>query len=151
MKGLGVIAVAAAATVSCVAAAAAAVTLAGEAQLGSVLAKGGYCCVVDARSQAARTRDPIADAVLYRKGVKIVPSAAVVVVADSDALAMKVGEAIALEHGAGKVVAVKGGAAAWRAYAAAVAGAPPASMSFVIPRNTCESGQTLQELSSERK
>lgn len=127
-----------------------AVSLLDAQQLGPAISRSGYCCVVDARAPARQVKDAIAEAVLYRKGVRIKPSAAVVVVADSDAEALSVGEEIRKSSGATEVFAVKGGAATWRTYLGVAAGAPPASFTFIIPRNTCESGRAIQELKSGR-
>lgn len=127
------------------------VALHGENSLSAAVERNGYCCVVDARAPAQRAKDALADAVLYSKGVVIKPGAAVVVIADTDAEALAVGVEIQKRSGAAEVIAVKGGVQTWRAYLERAAGAPPSGYSFIIPRNTCESGQAIQELSSERK
>ncbi len=139
-------------------AAQAAVTLLDLAGIETALKKGAPCCVVDARGEAVRKSRPLADAVVYRPGVKIHPTAAVVVVADSDRQALSVGRALARDNGAKEVVAVKGGMPTWLAYAERQAGASGepgapggAAMSFVIPKNTCEQGAPLQELRSGRE
>lgn len=119
--------------------------------LSQAIERSGYCCVVDARTPVRRVKDAIAEAVLYRKGIVIKPSAAVVVIADTDAEALSVGTEIQKASGAAEVIAVKGGVKAWRAYLAKTSGAPPKGHSFIIPRNTCESGQAIQELKSERQ
>lgn len=139
-------------------AAQAAVTLLDLAGIETALERGAPCCVVDARSEAVRKSRPLVDAVVYRAGVKIHPTAAVVVIADTDRQALSVGRALARDNGAKEVVAVKGGMPTWLAFAerqaqgAGEPGAPGgAAMSFVIPKNTCESGTPLQELRSGRK
>lgn len=126
------------------------VMLHGADSLAAAIGRSGYCCVVDARAPVTRAKDAIAEAVLYRKGLRINPSAAVVVIADTDEQALAVGAEIQKASGAGEVIAVKGGVKAWRAYLARASGAPPKGYSFIIPRNTCESGQAIQELTSER-
>lgn len=121
-----------------------------EAGLTGALVRGAYCCVVDARSDVERKRDPVDQAVLYRKGLKVTPSAAVVVIADNEAEGVRIGNLVARTNQAKDVFVVKGGAGAWRASLAAAQGAPPSSMTFVIPKNTCEQGKPLQSLKSDR-
>jgi hypothetical protein len=125
-------------------------TLMGHDELPAAIARRGYCCVVDARSPAGSATDPIAQSVPYRKGVKLTPTAAIVVIAETDADALRIGKDLERATGARDVIAVKGGSATWRAYLASVLGAPPRDLSFVIPRNTCESGEPLQQLRSGR-
>jgi len=134
------------------AAAAAGVELHDKAQLEAALKRSAPCCVVDARSEPARNQSPLKDAVIYRPGVHIKPTAAVVVIADSDDSALRAGKELAKTSGAKEVLAVKGGIATWRALISADAAAGESTMpyTFVIPRNTCEQGKPLQELKFKR-
>jgi hypothetical protein len=138
------------ATGSCLAAR---IVLHDQAQLETALKRSAPCCVVDARSEGNRRQSPLQDAVIYRKGVRIKPTAAVVVIADSDDQALVVGQALAKSTGAQEVLAVKGGITTWRALMAGkgngATGGLPAT--FVIPRNTCEQGAPLQELKFKRE
>jgi hypothetical protein len=118
--------------------------------LAVAISRSGYCCVVDARSPPLRDKTPIAESVPWRKGVKVNPTAAIVVIADTDADAVRIGRDLERSTGAKEVFAVKGGEPTWRAYLAEALGAPPPGVSFIIPRNTCESGETLQQLRSGR-
>ncbi|MBI3140313.1 MAG: hypothetical protein HYZ19_00445 [Rhodocyclales bacterium] len=124
------------------------VALRDRAALEEFLKTGIPCCIIDARSAASRRLAPLANTLVYRKGLKINPTGVVVVVADTDARAVQVGEALAGASKAKDVYAVQGGAATWRAVTggSAFAGLP---RSFVIPKNTCESGVPLQELRTE--
>ncbi|MBA3057482.1 MAG: hypothetical protein KJ614_14920 [Gammaproteobacteria bacterium] len=116
------------------------------------------CCVIDARSDARRQQHALADALTYRPGLSIVPSATVIVVGDDNESALKVAESLAKQHPSKSIFAVRGGVTAWEfvrkaldKVSASSSGAPPAGVSFVIPKNTCESGTTLQILSSKPK
>jgi hypothetical protein len=125
--------------------AAAEVSLRDTAALEAFLSGNTPCCVIDARSAANRKRAPLADTLAYRKDLKINPTGVVVVIADSDARALEVGELLAAGSMAQEVYAVKGGVATWRA--ASVSGLfKTRPRSFVIPKNTCEQGTPLQEL-----
>jgi hypothetical protein len=124
---------------------AAEVTLLGGEKLATALAEGPPCCVIDARPPTARALRPLPDAIAYRKGLRIKPTAAVVVIADSDDAAMRIGDEVGRESNAPRVIAVKGGLAAWKAATSPTAsrtGTP--AFSFVIPKNTCEQGEPLQ-------
>lgn len=125
--------------------AAAEVSLRDTAALEAFLAGDTPCCVIDGRSAASRKRAPLADALVFRKDLKINPTGVVVVIADSDARAMEIGERLADSSKAKAVYAVKGGIATWNA--ASVSGLLKSRpRSFVIPKNTCEQGTPLQEL-----
>ncbi len=125
--------------------AAAEVSLRDTAALEAFLSGNTPCCVIDARSAANRKRDPLADTLPYRKGLKINPTGVVVVIADTDPAAVEVGERLAESSKAQEVYAVKGGIATWKA--ATIAGLlKTRPRSFVIPKNTCEQGTPLQEL-----
>ena len=125
--------------------AAAEVSLRDTAALEAFLSGNTPCCVIDARSAANRKRDPLADTLPYRKGLKINPTGVVVVIADTDPAAVEVGERLAESSKSQEVYAVKGGIATWKA--ATIAGLlKTRPRSFVIPKNTCEQGTPLQEL-----
>lgn len=133
-------------------AAAGGVTLHDKAQLAAALKQRAPCCVVDARSEPARDKSPLKDAVIYRPGVKVKPTAAVVVIADSDDDALRAGKDLAKTSGAREVLAVKGGMDTWRALRGAETPSGESTMpyTFVIPSNTCEQGKPLQELKFKR-
>lgn len=122
------------------------VALHDAAQLAAALKEGPPCCVIDARPAGTRALRPLSDALVYRQGMKINPTAAVAVIADTDQNAMRVGEELARDTHAPKVIAVKGGLATWEA--ATGQGRPPggAALTFVIPKNTCEQDAPLQTL-----
>ncbi len=117
------------------------------------------CCVVDARSAKQRQQHVLTDALTYQPGLRIVPTASVIVVGDDNAGAMNVAEILAKQHPGKPIYAVRGGVTAWefvrkaldKLPASSEVGAPPVGGSFVIPKNTCESGETLQILSNKPK
>jgi len=117
------------------------------------------CCVIDARSQINRQQHALTDALPWRAGLRIVPTASVIVVGDDDPGALKVANVLAKQHPGKAIYVVRGGVIAWEFVQKALAkvsssradGAPPIGGSFVIPKNTCESGETLQVLSSKTK
>lgn len=132
------------------------VSLQGEVELVAALKTNPPCCVIDARSDARRRELPLDDALPYRPGLRIVPTASVVVVADTDAQARKVGVALAGRYPGKSIFAVRGGDTAWASVRKSLesvnsSSAPGTGHSFVIPRNTCESGETLQVLKSQPK
>lgn len=126
----------------------AAASLRSEAQLNFALRASLPCCVVDGRSEAQRAARPLAEALPYRDGLKITPTASVIVVADTDARALAIAESLAKTHSESPIFAVQGGIAAWEAVQAAIAADPPGrhGLNFVIPSNTCEQGPPLQQL-----
>lgn len=126
----------------------AAASLRNEIQLTLALRASPPCCVIDARTEAQRQARAIAEALPYRDGIRINPTATVVVVADDDGAALKVAEAIAAAHPAKSVFAVEGGAAAWERVVGAISAEPPGGRAtqFIIPKNTCEQGPALQQL-----
>lgn len=116
------------------------------------------CCVIDARSKAKRSKHALADALVYRPGLGIVPTAAVIVVADDKQGALKVANTLAKQHPGKTIYAVPGGVSSWEfvrkaldKVAASSSGAAPAGISFVIPHNTCETGTPLQVLNQSTK
>jgi hypothetical protein len=119
------------------------VTLYERARLQAALQAAAPCCVVDARSAKARKVKPIADAVVYRPDLRINPTSAVVVIADSDSEALRIGRALAAASGAMQVIAVQGGFETWQA---AMRPGGNGGLRFVIPSDTCQQGTPLQEL-----
>jgi len=128
---------------------AATVALHDRAELAAAMKEGPPCCIVDARPPGTRALRPLADALVYRKGMKINPTAAVVVIADNDQNAMRVGEELARDSRAPKVIAVKGGLPTWEAAIGEGASSGGVALTFVIPKNTCEQGVPLQTLRAE--
>lgn len=98
--------------------------------------------LVDARSEAQRRARKLPLSSPYSPDMK--PKAPLlIVVADDDAAALNTARTLA--KATGKLTfALKGGLDAWMQLAKQPAPAT-AAPAFVIPRNTCESGSTLQE------
>lgn len=71
------------------------ITLQNKVQLEALLKESSPCCVIDARDEKRRKQNPISSALAYKAGMKINPTSAVVVVADTDERALAVGEALA--------------------------------------------------------
>lgn len=121
-----------------------------QQQLTESLTAGDPCCVIDGRSETSRRKMPLADALVYRPDLDIRPTAAAVVLADTDEEALAIARAIGRKHPGRTIIAVRGGLQAWKGASAAAARATfvPGGMSrnFVIPKNTCEQGAPLQEL-----
>lgn len=133
-------------------------TLRGEAELTQILKKDPPCCVIDARSEEQQRKAPLADALRYRPGLQIIPTASVIVVADRDQDALNVGAALDKQHPGKAIYAVKGGVATWKGVINSLAKVTSSqapgmskSISFVIPHNTCETGTPLQTLTSKPK
>lgn len=130
-----------------------------ELELIDALKHAPPCCVIDARSESKRKQHALADALTYRPGLSILPTASVIVVGDDNQGALKVAEGLAKKHPGKPIYAVRGGVIAWefvrkaleKMPSASEVGAPLVGGSFVIPKNTCESGETLQILSSKPK
>lgn len=121
------------------------------------LKRSPHCCVIDARSEPKRSQHVLADALIYRPGLQIVPTASVIVVGDDNQKALKIANALAAQHPGKTIYAVRGGVISWEFVRKALdkvtssSGAAPAGLSFVIPHNTCETGVPLQVLSSGKK
>ncbi|MDO8251553.1 MAG: hypothetical protein Q7T78_17795 [Rhodoferax sp.] len=136
----------------------AAVALRGTAELMEALKSQPPCCVIDARSEENQRTHPLADALRYRPGLQIIPTASVIVVADRDQEAMNIGAILLKQHPGKAIYAVKGGVATWefvrksleKVSSSQAPGAAP-GISFVIPHNTCETGTPLQILQSKPK
>jgi len=129
-----------------------------EVDLIEALKRQPPCCVIDARSEAKQAQHALADALKYRPGLSIVPTASVVVVGDDNQSALKVANALSTQLPGKTIYAVRGGVTAWELVRKALdkvtassSGAAPAGVSFVIPHNTCETGTPLQILSSGTK
>ncbi|HUX62258.1 hypothetical protein [Sulfuricella sp.] len=119
------------------------------AQLREVLKKDQPCCVIDARSEGRRKRQPIPFAVTYNEGVKPKPGGYAVVVGDNDPQALATAQNVSKNSGQ-DVYAVKGGYATWKQVQAggnkSSSGAEiVAPQRFTIPSNTCEQGKALHE------
>jgi hypothetical protein len=134
------------------------VVLRDAAELTQALKRQPACCVIDARSEDQQLKTPLADALRYRPGLQIIPTASVIVVADHDQEAMAIGAILLKQHPGKAIYAVKGGVATWEfvrkslektSSSQAPSGAP--GISFVIPHNTCETGTPLQILQSNPK
>jgi hypothetical protein len=125
-----------------------------QQQLTDALIAGDPCCVIDGRGEASRKKLPLANALVYRADLEIKPTAAAVVLGDKDEEALAIAEAIGKKHPGKTIIAVKGGLQAWKGASAAAAKASfvpgGAAQSFVIPKNTCESGVTLQKLLTDK-
>lgn len=131
------------------AAAGAEVRLPAKAPLAQLLKTSPPCCVIDARADEPRKARPIDEALVYKPGLKIHPTATVVVVADTDAVALQVARAIERSYPGKTIAAVKGGLPVWEAFLLdqeVASGSVKGSHSFVIPRNTCEQDKPLQTL-----
>jgi hypothetical protein len=128
-----------------------------EVDLIETLKRSPPCCVIDARSESKRSQHALVDALTYRPGLNIVPTASVVVVGDNNQEALKIATALAAQHPGKTIFAVRGGVASWEFVRKALdkvtssSGAVPTGFSFVIPHNTCETGVPLQVLSSGKK
>lgn len=134
------------------------VALRGAAELTHDLQSAPPCCVIDARSEDSQREHPLPDALRYRPGLQIVPTAAIVVVADRDAEALRIAAILLKAHPGKTIYAVKGGVAVWetvlKSQSAAQSSQAPGTrpgISFVIPHNTCETGTPLQILQGEPK
>lgn len=132
--------------------------LRGEAELTQILKKNPPCCVIDARNEAQQLKAPLADALRYRPGLQIIPTASVIVVADRDEDAQNVGAALAKQHPGKAIYAVKGGVTTWAAVLKSLekvtssqSPKTTSGISFVIPHNTCETGEPLQVLTTKPK
>lgn len=128
-------------------------SLRNETQLRLALRASPPCCVIDARSDAQRQSQTIAEALVYREGIRINPTASVVVVADDDDRALRVAEKISAAHPGKTVFAVEGGVGVWERVVSATSAEPPGgkAVQFVIPKNTCEQGPALQQLRTAPK
>ena len=133
------------------------VALLGSDELSFVLKDSPPCCVIDGRKELNRAQKPLPGALPYRPGLSITPTSIVVVLADSDREALRIAGLFERQHPGKSILAVKGGLPTWQAATAAPSsppaadGAPGATLQFVIPHNTCETGEPLQKLQSNKK
>ena len=133
------------------------VALLGSDDLSFILKDSPPCCVIDARKALNRAQKPLPGALPYRPGLNIVPTSTVVVLADSDKEALRIAGIFEKQHPGKSILAVKGGLTAWQTATTAASstpaadGAPGATLQFVIPHNTCETGEPLQKLQSKKK
>jgi hypothetical protein len=107
-----------------------------EADLAAKVGKEPNCQLLDARSAEARRAVPLAFSTRYEKNMPI-KKGLVFVVADSDAAALEIAQAIPAASDR-SVFAVKGGADAWKRVQAKTATA--VAPAFVVPKGTCELG-----------
>jgi hypothetical protein len=140
--------------IGCARLACADVTPMDQKQLQHALKASPPCCVIDGRSEANRKKRPLDEALIYRPGLQINPSAAIVVLGDDDAGARQVAADLDTRYPGKRILVVSGGIDTWEAVQVALSreaasGAPPGAFSFVIPKNTCESGSPLQKLRSK--
>jgi hypothetical protein len=124
-------------------------------QLHHALKAGPPCCVIDGRNQSSRKQRPLDDSLPYKEGMRINPTAAIVVIADSDSNAKQIATTLDAAYPGKRIFAVKGGVDVWEATLVELsrdaASGPPSGFGFVIPKNTCESGTPLQQLRSNFK
>jgi rhodanese-related sulfurtransferase len=116
-----------------------------DVQLASRLVGSPQCCVIDARSPRQRKEVELPGALTYREDLRIKPTSAVIVMADTDARALAVARTLA-KNSPHDVYAVKGGLPAWRSVQVrlqAQASKPGSKYTFVVPFNTCEQGKPL--------
>lgn len=104
--------------------------------------------LIDARNPEAQRIAPIAFSTCYRINVTFIKGL-VLVVADTDAEAVAITQAVPAAPGR-SAFAVKGGAEAWQRVAAKASPVTSVSRSFVIPKNTCEQGKPIQELQRDK-
>lgn len=126
-------------------------------ELSLALKDGPPCCIIDGRKEVNRLKTPLPEALPYRPGLRIKPTATVIVLADADSEALRIAGIFEKQHPGKPILAVKGGLKAWQAATASLSnapandGAPGATLQFVIPHNTCETGEPLQKLQSKKK
>lgn len=133
------------------------VALLGGKELSAALKDSPPCCVIDGRKELNRIKVPLPEALPFRAGMSIKPTATVVVLADTDSEALRIAGIFEKQHPDKPILVVKGGLKAWQvattnmSSAPATDGAPGATLQFVIPHNTCETGEPLQKLQSKKK
>lgn len=119
-----------------------------EAKLSALIAKSSEYQLLDARSAETQRAAPIAFSTAYRVTPQV-GKGLVLIVADDDATAEKIAQSIPAT-GDRTVYAVQGGSEAWRRVIANTPATPSVSGSFVIPKNTCEQGNPIQELKRDK-
>lgn len=133
------------------------VALLGSHELSLALKDSPPCCVIDGRKELNRLKTPLSEALPYHPGLSIKPTATVVVLADSDSEALRIAGIFEKQHPGKPILAVKGGLKTWQSATASLSsgpandGAPGTTLQFVIPHNTCETGEPLQKLQSRKK
>ncbi|PKO37481.1 MAG: hypothetical protein CVU33_12815 [Betaproteobacteria bacterium HGW-Betaproteobacteria-6] len=133
------------------------VALLGGSELAAALRNHPPCCVIDGRNALNRAKTPLPEALPYRPELRIKPTATIVVLADTDGEALRIAGIFEKQYPGKPILAVKGGLQGWHGATAAPAGkalgdgAPGATLQFVIPHNTCETGEPLQKLQSKKK
>ncbi len=101
--------------------------------------------VLDARGAGAQRDAPIAFSTRYETNAAI-KEGLVLVVADTDAAALAIAQAIAAGGPDRAAFAVKGGYDSWQRVARKSSASTSIAGGFVIPKNTCEQGKPIQEL-----
>lgn len=123
------------------------------AQLVHALEEAKPCCVIDGRSEASRASHPLDEAVPYRDGIALSPNGMMVVVAESDEAARQIADRLDAAYPGQNIIVVLGGIATWEAaqveLSRLAASKPKQGFGFIIPRNTCESGSSIQNLKSK--
>ena len=133
------------------------VALLDSKELSQALKDSPPCCVIVGRKEVNRIKTPLPEALPYRPGLRIKPTATVIVLADADSEALRIAGIFEKQHPEKPILAVKGGLKTWLAATASPSsapasdGAPGATLQFVIPHNTCETGEPLQKLQSKKK
>lgn len=133
------------------------VVLLGGNELSFALKESPPCCVIDGRKGLNRAKAPLPEALPYRTGLRIKPTATVVVLADNDSEALRIAGIFEKQHPGKPILAVKGGLKTWQAATTSLSnaptsdGAPGTTLQFVIPHNTCETGEPLQKLQIKKK
>jgi hypothetical protein len=116
-----------------------------RAGLSALIERTPECCVIDARKESERVLRPIAFAIELQPALRIKAGSTALVVADDDARALAVAQAVAARSD-GDAMAVKGGYATWQALRqASTATSSTLPKIFTIPSNTCEQGKALHE------
>jgi hypothetical protein len=104
--------------------------------------------LLDARKAEVQRDSPIAFSTRYQQSTPV-KKGLVLVVADTDAVALEIAKAIPAASDR-SVFAVKGGNAAWQRVMQKIPQITSVSGSFVIPKNTCEQGKPIQELNRDK-
>ncbi len=116
-----------------------------EATLSFKLGRAQDYQLLDARSAQAQRDAPIAFSTRYEPNTAV-KGGLVLVVADTDAAASAIAQAIVAGGADRAVFAVKGGYDSWQRVARKSSASTSIAGGFVIPKNTCEQGKPIQEL-----
>lgn len=121
-------------------------------ELAKLLIVSPQCCVIDARSEQRRNKQPIPGTIGYGNGLRIQPTSVILVVGDDDRRALEVARALA-RIGPHDALAVRGGLAGWQSLEKqlqAEAAKPGSTYSFVIPHDTCQQAEPLHIFPGKR-